>query len=293
MDVIDNIKHASSWRARSAPGISFPCTQNEYPSFAAKICQKCQFVQSLEYLASNLEVCSECDFHYPMEVSKRISLLLNEIYHEIGEQHRGRDFLGFHDTQPYLARLQSAVKKTQRSEALSVYSGKLQDHRIVLATFNFDFIGGSMSSAVGQRFVDAVTYSIEHRFPLVCQALSGGARMQEGLHSLVQMTRTSAAIAKLSEEKIPYIVTLCSPCMGGVSASLASLGDVTLAEPNALIGFAGPRVIAQTVGAILPEGFQTSDFVQKCGFIDQIVSRKDLKSTIARWLRRLTYRAAV
>ncbi len=282
-----------SWRMRQAPGVSMMQSFTAYPSVATKICKTCKTLLTLEVWAQNFEVCTQCGFHFPLALSQRIALLCDEIYHEIGEQHQGRDFLNFQDSQSYVARLKSAVKKTQRSEALTVYFCKLHSHRIVLATFDFDFIGGSMSAAVGQRFVDAVTYALEHRVPLVCHALSGGARMQEGLHSLIQMTRTSAALAQLSEQKIPYIVILCSPCMGGVSASLASLGDLTLAEPNALIGFTGPRVLAQTVGTRLPEGFQSSSFVQKCGFIDQIVPRPMLKATLDRWLRRLTYGATL
>ncbi len=279
----------ASWREKSAPGIFPRPSDREYPSVVGSICPKCTAIHPLSKWKEHWNVCPQCGYHKSITRSQRIALLLDEIYHEIGDNYLSKDYLNFTDTQSYAQRLIYAEKKTKYTEALSVHSGRLDTHRIVLATFDFDFIGGSMSTAVGKRFVEGVQYCMEHRFPLVCQALSGGARMQEGAHSLIQMMRTSAALARLSSQKIPYIVTLVSPCMGGVSASLASLGDITLAEPNALIGFTGPRVIAQTVGESLPAGFQTSTFVQRCGQIDQIVSRKDLRATISRWLCRFRF----
>lgn len=280
---------SNSWRATQAPGVSAPIPSREYPEIQSKICPACKSLHTIQEWSDCLEVCSDCRHHLKISLSQRLALLTDTIYHEIGQDIQAKDYLSFEDSIPYYQRLENAYRKSNRQEALEAYYCQIHDHKVVLALFDFDFIGGSMSSAVGERFVQAVHYSIAHRAPLICQATSGGARMQEGMYSLVQMTRTAAALAQLSEHKIPYIVTLCSPCMGGVSASLASLGDITLAEPNALIGFAGPRVIQQTVGAKLPKGFQTSEFVAQCGFIDQIVQRAELKATIARWIQRLQF----
>ena len=290
MDILKTVGLAQkSWRENASPGLRVSEPLQQYPHMRSKVCPGCQNLYTLEQWSHSLEVCTHCHYHLPIGHSQRLALLTDCIYHEIGEEIRSQDRLIFEDTMPYADRLKIACEKTHRQEALESYFCQIQQHKVVLSLFDFSFIGGSMSSSVGQRFVQAAQYAIDHRVPLVCQAISGGARMQEGLYSLIQMTRTSAILAQLSYKKIPYIVTLCSPCMGGVSASLASLGDVILAEPNALIGFTGPRVIAQTVGKTLPKGFQTSEFLAKCGFIDQIVQRKHLKFTIARWISRLQY----
>ena len=211
---------------------------------------------------------------------------------ELGSEIEPHDYLKFRDSKKYRDRLAAAQKKTRESDALIVVRGKLKGEPVVVASFEFDFMGGSMGAVVGQRFVAAVNCCLEHRIPLVCFSASGGARMQEALISLLQMSKTSAAVARLSKQGIPYISVLTDPTMGGVSASFAMLGDIHIAEPNALIGFAGPRVIQQTVRETLPAGFQRSEFLLEHGAIDMIVDRRELRDKIASLLGMLTYQTA-
>lgn len=207
----------------------------------------------------------------------------------LGEHLMPVDVLKFKDQKRYKDRLAEAQKGTDDTEALKVATGKLNGTPITVSAFEFDFMGGSMGSVVGQRFVLAAEASIERAQPLVCFAASGGARMQEGLYSLMQMSKTSALIERLAKQQIPYISVLTNPTMGGVSASLAMLGDLIIAEPNALIGFAGPRVIEQTVRASLPEGFQRSEFLLQHGAIDMIVDRRDMRREITDLLIKLGF----
>ena len=203
------------------------------------------------------------------------------------------DYLKFRDSKKYKDRLSAAQKKTGEKEALVVFRGKVQGVSCVAAAFEFQFIGGSMGSAVGERFVRGVNTAIKFNIPFICFSASGGARMQEGIISLMQMAKTSAVLAELSEKALPFISVLTDPTMGGVSASLAMLGDIIIAEPKALIGFAGPRVIEQVVKEILPEGFQRSEFLLEHGAIDMIVERKNLRDTLSRLLTKLTKQPAL
>lgn len=252
---------------------------------------KCESCGSVLYRAEferNLMVCLTCNHHHRVKARKRLAQLLDpETSQEIGKEIEAVDRLKFKDQFKYKDRLNSAIKKTGEKEALVVMQGKLDRRAVVCAAFEFDFMGGSMGTAVGERFVQGVLRAIEEDIPFICVSASGGARMQEGLFSLMQMAKTSAALGKLKQKGLPFISVLTHPTMGGVSASFASLGDIIIAEPNALIGFAGPRVIEQTVRQVLPEGFQQSEFLLAHGAIDMIVDRKELKAKIASLLNKL------
>lgn len=252
-------------------------------------CDNCNSVLYRSELERNLEVCPKCDYHIRISARRRLDYFLDaNTGMEIGAEVGPEDRLKFKDLKKYKDRLSAAQKDTGEKEALVAMRGELSGMPVVIAAFEYNFIGGSMGAAVGERFVRAVNTSIEMRAPLVCFSASGGARMQEALISLMQMAKVSAALAQLSEQSIPYISVLTDPTMGGVSASLAMLGDVIIAEPNALIGFAGPRVIEQTVREKLPEGFQRSDFLLKHGAIDMILHRSELRPGISRLLAKLT-----
>ena len=253
-------------------------------------CDSCNSALYRSELERNLEVCPKCDYHIRISARKRLQYFLDSGAKsvEIGSEVEPRDILKFRDLKKYKDRLAAAQNDTGEKEALVAMQGELMGLPIVAAAFEYGFIGGSMGAAVGERFARAVTTSIEQRVPLICFSASGGARMQEALISLMQMAKVSAALAQLAEHGIPYISVLTDPTMGGVSASLATLGDVIIAEPNALIGFAGPRVIEQTVRETLPEGFQRSEFLLKHGAIDMIVHRTDMRASVARLLAKMT-----
>ncbi len=245
-------------------------------------CSACDAIIYRAELERNQEVCTKCDFHMRMPARRRLEQFFDEEDQiEIAENIESEDILKFRDDKKYRDRLNQAQKQTGEKDALIVIQGKVKGIAMVVAAFEFKFMGGSMGSAVGEKFVRAVEASIENNIPLVCFTASGGARMQEALFSLLQMAKTSAALTRLSKRGIPYICVLTDPTMGGVSASLAMLGDVHLAEPNALIGFAGPRVIEQTVRETLPEGFQRSEFLLEHGAIDMIVDRRQLRDKIS------------
>jgi acetyl-CoA carboxylase carboxyl transferase subunit beta len=251
-------------------------------------CDNCNSVLYRSELERNLDVCPKCDYHMRISARTRLQYLFDEDGVEIAAEVGPEDRLKFRDLKKYKDRLIAAVNDSGEKEALIVMRGEVQGLRLVAAAFEYNFIGGSMGAAVGERFVRGVNTSIEQRIPFVSFAASGGARMQEALISLMQMAKVSAALAQLSEEGIPFISVLTDPTMGGVSASLAMLGDIIIAEPNALIGFAGPRVIEQTVREKLPEGFQRSEFLLKHGAIDLIVHRTDMRDTLSRLLGKLT-----
>lgn len=245
-------------------------------------CPECKAVLYRAEVERNLQVCIKCNAHMRLFGRRRLIAFLDaNSGREIGGKLRPVDFLKFKDDKKYRDRISVAQKNTGESDALIVMEGTLNQVPVVAAAFDFSFMGGSMGSVVGERFVRAVRRCIQAKIPLICFCASGGARMQEALVSLMQMAKTSAAIAEMRENGLPYIVVLTDPTTGGVSASLAMLGDVAIAEPNALIGFAGPRVIEQTVGQVLPDGFQKSEFLLEHGAIDMIVDRRELKSTIA------------
>lgn len=257
-------------------------------------CEKCSAILYRSELERNLEVCPKCSHHMRISGRKRLEYFLDGgATTEIGADILPRDILKFRDLKKYKDRLLTAQKETGEKEALIVLRGQVLGLPLVAAAFEYGFIGGSMGAALGERFVRGINASLEFKIPFVCFSASGGARMQEALISLMQMAKVSAALARLSEQSIPYISVLTDPTMGGVSASLAMLGDIIIAEPKALIGFAGPRVIEQTVRETLPEGFQRSEFLLDHGAIDMIVSRGEMRSCIARLLAKLTRQRAV
>ncbi len=251
-------------------------------------CEQCQAILYRADLERNLGVCPKCNHHMRIGARKRLDSFLDPApRQEIGEKLRSIDPLKFKDTKRYRDRLAQAQKKSGESEALVVMAGALKGHPLVAAAFDFNFMGGSMGSVVGERFVRGVNRALSERIPLVAFSASGGARMQESLFSLFQMAKTAVALRKLSDAGLPYISVMTDPTMGGVSASLAMLGDINLAEPRALIGFAGPRVIEQTVREKLPEGFQRSEFLLEHGLVDQIVDRREMRERIFRLLKLL------
>lgn len=245
-------------------------------------CDSCQQVLYRAEVERNLFVCPKCGHHMKIGARERLIRFLDVMdREEIGAELEPQDILKFKDFKRYKDRLVDAQKKTSEKDALIVMKGTVKGIPVVACAFEFDFMGGSMGSVVGARFVRAVEQAIEDRRALICFATSGGARMQESLFSLMQMAKTSAALEKLSNEGLPYISVLTNPTMGGVSASLAMLGDVNVAEPKALIGFAGPRVIEQTVREKLPEGFQRSEFLLTKGVLDGIIDRREMRDKLA------------
>ena len=252
-------------------------------------CLGCSEVLYSTELAKNLMVCPSCHFHHRVSARTRIAQFLDESgQEEIAGHLEPQDRLKFRDSKKYKDRISQAQKTTGEKEALVVVKGFLLQQAVVVSSFEFNFMGGSMGATVGEKFVRAIAVAASEKRAYVCFTASGGARMQEGLFSLMQMAKTSAALAKFAEAGRPFIVVLTDPTMGGVSASFASLGDVIIAEPKALIGFAGPRVIEQTVRQTLPEGFQRSEFLLEHGHIDMIVARKHLRSTVAELVSKLT-----
>lgn len=251
-------------------------------------CRKCEAVLYRPELERELRVCPKCDHHMGLSGRSRLDAFLDEAgREELGVGIRPTDPLRFRDSKRYRDRLSAAQRETGEADALVAMRGQVLERPLVACAFDFRFMGGSMGSVVGEKFVLAVDAAREHRLPLVCFSSSGGARMQEGLFSLMQMARTSAALARLSEDRLPFISVLTHPTTGGVSASLGMLGDLNLAEPGALIGFAGPRVIEQTVREQLPEGFQRSEFLIEKGALDQIVHRHALRQRIHNLLKLL------
>ncbi|KAB2308188.1 acetyl-CoA carboxylase carboxyltransferase subunit beta [Betaproteobacteria bacterium SCN2] len=257
-------------------------------------CPACNEVLYKADLHNNLEVCPKCSHHHRIGARARLDMLLDaEGRREIGGEIKPIDPLKFKDSKKYPDRLTEAQGSTEESDALVVMAGAIQSLPVVAAAFEFKFMGGSMGSVVGERFVRGVDAAIETRSAFVCFSASGGARMQEGLISLMQMAKTSAALTHLSANRLPFISVLTDPTMGGVSASFAMLGDLVIAEPNALIGFAGPRVIEQTVRETLPEGFQRSEFLLEKGAIDRIVDRRNMRSELAATISMLMRRPAL
>ena len=245
-------------------------------------CPSCDTALYRDDLDKNLNVCPKCNHHLRLAARARIDSLLDpEGRVEIGESVRSTDPLKFKDTRKYPERLTEAMKQTDETDALVVMSGTMHSVPVTLACFEFNFMGGSMGSVVDERFVRGVKAAIENKTAFVCVAASGGARMQESLFSLMQMAKTNAMLTRLSEHGLPFISILTDPTMGGVSASFAFMGDVVIAEPKALVGFAGPRVIEQTVREQLPEGFQRAEFLLEKGAIDMVVNRKDMKEEVA------------
>jgi acetyl-CoA carboxylase carboxyl transferase subunit beta len=251
-------------------------------------CDGCGAILYRSELERNLDVCPKCSHHMRVGARQRLKMFLDEnSTREIGAELEPNDVLKFRDSKKYKDRLSQAQKTTGEKDALVAMQGTLLDIPVVATAFEFRFMGGSMGAVVGERFIRAASFCLKENRPLICFSASGGARMQEALFSLMQMAKTSAALAKLSEAGIPYISVLTDPTMGGVSASFAMLGDINIAEPKALIGFAGPRVIEQTVRETLPEGFQRSEFLLEHGAIDLIVDRREMREKIANLLSML------
>lgn len=245
-------------------------------------CSTCEAVLYYTDLTKNLNVCPKCGFHNRIPARNRLYQLLDhEGRNEIGIGVVATDALKFKDSKRYTDRLEQAKKSTDEDDALVVMHGTIKTIPVVVAVFEFGFMGGSMGSVVGERFVRGVKEAIDHHIPFICFTASGGARMQEGLFSLMQMAKTTAALTRLGHSKLPFISVLTDPTMGGVSASFAFLGDIVIAEPGALIGFAGPRVIEQTVRQTLPEGFQRAEFLLEHGAIDMIVDRRQMRDKLA------------
>ena len=254
-------------------------------------CERCDAQLYRNELERNLLVCPKCGYHMRIGARKRLEAFLDpDSMQELGANLEPEDPLKFKDSKRYRDRVSQAQKQTGEKDALLSVTGTLIGRPIVCCAFEFRFMGGSMGSVVGERFTRAVKHSAETKMPLISFSASGGARMQEALFSLLQMAKTSAALARLAEQQIPYVSVLTDPTTGGVSASLAMLGDVNIAEPGALIGFAGPRVIEQTVRETLPEGFQRSEFLLDHGAIDMIVDRRQLREQIADLLAKFEHR---
>jgi acetyl-CoA carboxylase carboxyl transferase subunit beta len=244
-------------------------------------CESCRTIVFRKDLEANLFVCPKCQFHFKMNAKQRLGMLLDSRWTEHDAGMTSTDPLKFVDTKPYAARLKEARKKLGMNDAVITVEGRLNGRGIVCCAMEFGFIGGSMGAVVGEKVTRAIELAIESRQPLVVVSCSGGARMMEGTISLMQLAKVSAALARLDDAKVPYISLLTDPTTGGVTASFAMLGDINIAEPGALIGFAGPRVIEQTIRQKLPDGFQRSEFLLEHGFLDAVVHRKDLKAFIS------------
>ena len=278
------------WTERQVPGIQVADEQQTFKSTFTEPtieCPECHALVTRTAMSFNAYVCPQCDEHLRMKARDRLTWFFDQVNSELGQEFSAKDPLKFVDSKPYPERMREAQDKTGESEALVVMQGSLKGLNLVACAFEFDFMGGSMGTVVGDRFVQAAERAIQLHQPLVCFAASGGARMQEGMLSLMQMARTSAAIQKMKEARVPYLVVLTHPVYGGVTASLAMLGDVHLAEPKAMIGFAGKRVIEQTVREKLEEPFQRAEYLLAHGVVDQIVHRHALRDTVYRLVAKL------
>ncbi|WP_447936664.1 acetyl-CoA carboxylase, carboxyltransferase subunit beta [Thermomonas fusca] len=287
-----------SWLKKLMPGTGIRTDagserKRSVPEGLWEKCERCGSVLYRPELEENLEVCPKCAFHMPIRARARLAALLDDgAGREIGAELGPTDVLKFKDQKKYSDRIKAAQKSTGERDALVALEGKLAGHDLVAASFDFAFMGGSMGSVVGERFTLAAECALELRCPFVCFSASGGARMQESLFSLMQMAKTSAALGRLRAAGLPYVSVLTHPTTGGVSASFAMLGDLNIAEPGALIGFAGQRVIEQTVREKLPEGFQRSEFLLQHGTVDQIVDRREMRERLAHLLAMLMKRPA-
>lgn len=283
-----------SWFEKLMPSrIKTERRSRSVPEGLWKQCPSCSAQLYRAELERNLFVCPKCGHHLRIGARQRLELFLDEdSAQELFAGLEPQDPLRFKDSKRYRDRISQAQKKTGEKDALVVMSGSLEGLPVVAAAFEFAFMGGSMGSVVGEKFARAADYSIDKRSPFVCFQASGGARMQEALYSLLQMAKTSAALARLSRARLPYLSIMTDPTTGGVSASMAMLGDINLAEPKALIGFAGPRVIEQTVRETLPEGFQRSEFLLEKGALDRIVDRREMRDEVAGLLKKLCNRSA-
>jgi acetyl-CoA carboxylase carboxyl transferase subunit beta len=275
------------WFKRKKEGITTDTKdKKETPEGLWHKCPKCKVVVSLDEHAQNIWVCKNCGHHDRVNAAEYFSILFDEgKYEELDAKMRSKDPLKFTDTKKYTERYEASVKKTGLNDAVSTATGLLNGMPVTIGAMNFNFIGGSMGSVVGEKISRAIQYSIKNKTPYIMISKSGGARMMEAAFSLMQLAKTSAQLGLLSEQGLPYVSILTDPTTGGVTASYAMLGDINIAEPGALIGFAGPRVVKETIGKELPEGFQTSEFVLEHGFLDLITERSKLKEKIAFFLK--------
>ena len=273
----------ASWFKRIKKGINTKTSEKkETPEGLWVKCPECNFICTVTELRENFFVCPKCNYHHRINSSEYFEILFdNNEFIELFENIRSKDFLEFTDLKPYKKRLEEIWSKTDLKDSMRVAVGKTTGHEIVLACMDFEFIGGSLGSVMGEKFSRAVDYCLKHRLPFMVIGKSGGARMMESAFSLMQLAKTSGKLSQLSDAKIPYISLLTDPTFGGISASFGMLGDLNIAEPGALIGFAGPRVIKETIKKDLPEGFQRSEFILEHGFLDFIVPRKLLKEKIS------------
>ena len=283
-----------SWIDKILPSIANTGSERKkrtsIPEGVWKKCPRCEAMLYQKSLTENFDVCPKCEHHLRITARRRIELFLDPAAQlELNADLEPVDLLKFKDLKRYKDRISNAQKSTGEKDALVVVKGQVKGIEVVVAAFEFGFIGGSMGAVVGEKFTQATNTCIAENLPLICFSTSGGARMQEALISLMQMAKTSAALEKLKQQSLPYISVLVDPVYGGVSASLAMLGDVNIAEPNALVGFTGPDVIRQTVRVKLPEGFQRSEFLLEHGAVDMIVHRRDMRDKIASILGKLLY----
>lgn len=281
---------STPWTQRQVPGIKVANEQQALKATSTEPtieCPECHALVTRTAIAFNAYVCPSCDEHLRMKARDRLTWFFDQVTTELGQEFAAKDPLKFIDSKPYPERMREAQTKTGETEALVVMQGTLNNVPMIACAFEFDFMGGSMGTVVGDRFVQAAERAIEQKQALICFAASGGARMQEGMLSLMQMARTSAAIQRMKDAGLPYIVVLTHPVYGGVTASLAMLGDVHIAEPKAMIGFAGKRVIEQTVRETLEEPFQRAEYLLDHGVVDQIVHRHALRDTVYRIVTKL------
>ena len=275
------------WFKRIKKGVTTETNQKkEIPEGLWYKCPKCKTIITSEDHHSQFYVCDNCNHHHRINAKEYFEILFDKNkFTELNENMTSKDPLEFEDRKKYTERLKEIQEKTGLKDAVTTAYGKVNKQDAVIACFNFNFIGGSMGSVVGEKIARAIDYAKETKTPLIIISKSGGARMMEASFSLMQLAKTSAKLAQLSEEKVPYFSVLTDPTTGGITASFAMLGDLNIGEPNALIGFAGPRVVKETIGKDLPEGFQTAEFVKEHGFLDMIVSRKNMKEKISQLIR--------
>ena len=271
-----------SWFRRSTENIASDNQKKDMPEGMWKKCASCGEIIHKGALEQNLWVCTKCSHHFRISSKEYFEILFDEgTFKELDAKMTSKDPLNFVDTKKYKDRIKETIKKTGLNDAMRYGTGKMNKREVVIACMDFGFVGGSMGSVVGEKIRRAADRAMKLKAPLIIVSASGGARMMEAAFSLMQMAKTSAKLAQLSNAGLPFISLMTDPTTGGVTASFAMLGDFNIAEPNALIGFAGPRVIKQTIGKDLPEGFQRAEFVQEKGFVDLVVPRKDLKATIS------------
>ena len=270
-----------AWFKKDKPTVTTASPRSKVAEGMWLKCNHCREIVYRKEVDRNNKVCPKCEYHFPISVMERIGLLIDlGSFKEWDTELEAQDPLEFHDTKSYRERVKTQQEKTGRKDALVIGEGLINGNRVVLCVFDFGFMGGSMGSVVGEKLCRAIDRALDDKLPVILVTASGGARMQEGILSLMQMAKTSAAVAKLGEAKLPFISILADPTFGGVTASIAMLGDVIIAEPKALIGVAGPRVIEQTIKQQLPDQFQRAEFLLEHGMVDMIVERKQLKETV-------------